>query len=463
MSNETVATAPRPARSRGRRDKSRLSHRVITRCTHELYKGRSYPDAVGKRGADRLGRRSALSVVDQVLSSASNFLVVLLVARGAHSAATFGAFTVAFTVLTFVMTMGRSVLGVPLGTDLHLLDQVETRIFIGRSVACALALGTSVSLVLLVADGLLSDLDHDLRAGIVVLAVAAPVVTAQDVGRYVAVAARRPAIALRSDAAWLVIIGSALAIELATTWHPTIVAVLLTWGVGAAVALGLLLPVLARPLFSRLYNWLRHDERRGHLFLDSLLAAGAPLLIALSVTAFASAAVLGSLRGASTLLSPLNIAITAVGLALVPDAARRDEQGARRLMGLASGLLIAGTLVWALLLLTLPERVGVAMLGTIWAPAHYVLPVAAIEYVGLAAWTGAGSYLRAHRQTLLQLRFRYLYSGLGVLAALCATWIWGTPRPIAGATAAAAVCVGLASWARIITARSAAPASAPSR
>jgi hypothetical protein len=404
-------------------------------------------------GSRTTGARRLVSITDQVCSSASNFLLMFLVARSAASTSTFGTFTLGFALLTFVMTVSRSVLGVPLGTDLHLLAPAEKRLFVGRSVASALALGTAVTTALVLASLFVSGHREDLRMGLLLLAVAAPVVMAQDIGRYVAVAVLRPWTALCSDVVWLAIVGVVLTLDAVTSWHPSLAWALALWGLGALLALGLVSSALELPVFRRLGTWLRQDVRRGHLLLDSLMAAGVPLLIALSVTVFASATVLGSLRGASTLLGPLNIAIASVGLALVPDAARRDERGARRIMAWASGFLALGAVAWSLLLLMLPDRIGIALMNTIWGPAVHVLPVAALEYVGLAAWTGAGSYFRARRQTLLLLRFRYLYSGLSVLAALAATWIWGTPRAIAGATAAGAVCVGALSWLRLLNAR----------
>jgi hypothetical protein len=91
----------------------------------------------GAAVAKGLGRRGALSVIDQVCSSASNFLVILLVARGATSTASSGTFTVAFGLLTFVLTTSRSTLGVPLATDLHRLEPADARMMVARSVACA--------------------------------------------------------------------------------------------------------------------------------------------------------------------------------------------------------------------------------------------------------------------------------------------------------------------------------------
>lgn len=407
--------------------------------------------------------RNFLSIADQVCSSASNFLLMLLVARSAASASTFGTFTVAFAVLTFALTVSRSVLGVPVGTDLHHLDGERTRAFIGRTVACALALGVAVSTVLAVADAAMPGLAQDVRVGVLVLAVAAPVVLIQDVGRYVAVATQRPMTALGSDLSWLAVLLVVLGVDLVSKWEPSISWALALWGLGGVLALTMVSRLLVPPLFRKLVGWIGRDARRAHLLIDSVMAAGVPLLIAVSVTAFASAAVLGSLRGASTLLSPLNIAITSVGLALIPEAARRDGRGARRVMAWASGLLVVVTVLWALALLVLPDQMGTDLLGTIWSPAVHVLPVAALEYLGLAAWTGAGSFFRARGQTLSLLRFRYVYSGLSVAAALSATWIWGTPRAIAGATAAGAICVGVASWVHIIRHRERVPEPAPSR
>ena len=142
---------------------------------------------------------------------------------------------------------------------------------------------------------------------------------------------------------------------------------------------------------------------------------------------------------------------------MIPDASRRDERGARRLMAAASVLLAVVTLVWTGALLALPDSVGISLLGNIWEPAKQVIPVAAVEYVGLAAWVGAESHLRARHQTLLQLRFRYLYAVVALSAALTATLVWSSPRAVAAAAALAAVVVSALAWWRILTATPSAP------
>ena len=416
-----------------------------------------HPDVRGPAGrppTPGLGRRSALGVSDQVCSSASNFLVILLVARGAASTSAFGSFTVAFGVLTFVLTMSRSILGVPLGTDLHGLDSGQTRTMVARSSAVGLGLGCLVAVVLLGVSVVVPHLDHDLRSALIALALAAPVVVLQDVGRYVSIARWRPGVALRSDGLWLAVILVGTVGDLAGWWELSVTSTVLCWSAGALLGLIALSQVLAVPSRRGIRSWLLDDARRRHLFADSLLAAATPLMVALIVTLVASAAVLGAVRGATTLLSPLNIAITAVGLTLVPDASRRDERGARRLMAVASTLLALATLIWTAALLALPDSVGISLLGTIWEPAQQVLPVAMVEYVGLAVWIGAESYLRARHQTLLQLRFRYLYSVLALGAVLAATLLWSSPRAVAGASAFAAVVAGGLAWGRILSAGS---------
>ncbi len=252
------------------------------------------PGAAGNAGAEGVGRRRALSVIDQVCSSASNFLVVLLVARGATSTSILrGVSRWPSACCTFVLTMSRSTLGVPLGTDLHRLEAAAGRTMVARSVACGPCSRRCGH------RGAPRCSPRSSRAWRRTCGppwshspLVAPVVVVQDVGRYVSIARWRPGLALRSDAVWLAVILVAFVGDLAGAWHlHGHVHRRCRWGLACAGrAAAALILVLARPRTpAGIRGWLLDDPRRRHLFTDSVLAAATPLAVALIVTVLASA------------------------------------------------------------------------------------------------------------------------------------------------------------------------------
>jgi O-antigen/teichoic acid export membrane protein len=391
-------------------------------------------------------RRSLAVLVDQGLSSASNFLLVILVARSL-STRDFGTFAIAFSCLALGLGLSRANIGVPLSIDLP--GESDVRVVdeaVARSIAVGIATGAVLGLVvagiaLFLADG------SGLRASLLVLACASPFLVAQDVARYVAIAQGVPRRAAVADGLW-VLVGVAVLVggELGGRQSASIAAG--GWVLGGLIGLVALRPCLRRPVWRSTTHWFATDRRRRHLTVDALTSAVAPLLVVTLVATIVSPVAVGSLRGASTLMSPINVAIAAVSLGAVAEIRRRPWPHARRFMALLCLGLAGCAVLWGVGVLLLPDSVGQFLLGHTWSSARPVLPFSAAEFAALAIWNGAVALLRASERTRLSAALRVVYLVLGVSAAAAAALATGSAVGIQAALAATAVALAVISWLR---------------
>lgn len=396
-----------------------------------------------RRRADS-ARRSLVVFVDQALSSASNFLLVILVAR-LLTTSEFGTFAVGFSCLAVGLGLSRANLGVPLSVDLpHQTDHGVVDEAIGRSIAVALVTGAVIGVVV-GGLGLLAGDGTTLRATLLVLACASPFLVVQDVARFVAVAQATPGKALVSDLVWvctgLIVLGLS-----AVTHRIGALTAAGGWVLGGMFALGTVGSCLRLPVWRGTWRWFAHDRRRRHLTVDALTAAVTPLLVVALVATVCSPATVGSLRGASTLMSPINVGIAAVGLGAVAEVTRRTQSPARRFMVMVSAGLACCSVLWGALVWLLPSDVGGFLLGPTWDSARHVLPFSTAEFVGLSVWTGAITLLRAAGRTRVSASFRVVYLVVAVLAAGTAAALFGTAQAVQGALAAAAAALAVLSW-----------------
>lgn len=165
-----------------------------------------------------LGRTVALA--DQVLSGLSNFLVVVMVARAA-TPEDFGHFVLVYGLLVALLGLTRRLWGTRLSMTASPADSLtQLRRLLG-SVVCAAPVG--MCLVAVPSVALIDDRGFPIVA---VLALALPVIVAQDLCRYAAVAAGRPLVAAASDLVWVAAVGLGYAVR------PTIVVALVIWSGG---------------------------------------------------------------------------------------------------------------------------------------------------------------------------------------------------------------------------------------
>lgn len=383
----------------------------------------------------------ATGALDQAFSSASNILMVLAVARTTTPQA-FGTFAFAYVGLTVLMALVRGGFGTPISLSARDPRAVtaQTRWALRR-----IGLATTVVAIAGVLLVLLAGTPAMVAAGALVSL--APVVLLQDLLRFEALAQGRDWTAVTADGAWAAVSGGLLISTWALgSWAPSAVIVLM-WGLGGMVSLGILVS-RAHPSFSRDAGSLRVPEHpvtlgdRLRLAVDASMGGMVALALTAGVGLVLDAASVAALRGASTLLGPVNVLISSLQIAVVPAMVRQAHATNRQLLRIAAPVsgavaLCAGGVSLAGLLL--PSHIGELALGSTWVLAAPIVAILGVEYVGQAMLTALLTILRARNQTRTLLRIRLLMgaaqTSFGLLAAI-----------VAGTAVAVAVSSAILAW-----------------
>ncbi|MEO5920111.1 MAG: hypothetical protein ABIQ01_03115 [Pseudolysinimonas sp.] len=322
-----------------------------------------------------------MPVVDQGLSSGSNFLAVLVIA-GALNTAEFGVFAISFTALTLFVGTTRTYLGVPLalraGGDARSMrdgyDQSVSAILVAAVPVFVLVSGAG-----LVLAGTGMALSSVSITAALAVGVAAPMLMVQDISRYFAIGRGTPGAAIMADAAWFAgVLGLFLCRDLVRSE-----ALLAGWVLVIALSMVIQLvrfrPALNLALGGRLLA--PHRGLRESLTVAVLMATGVTLLMGLLMGPFLGAAAVGAIRGAGTLFGPVNMLMAVLDLSVLGALARRPPGTDRRPILAVAGVFMLISALWSTMLLLVPPDLGVLILGETWTGARVVLPITSIEYV----------------------------------------------------------------------------------
>lgn len=376
------------------------------------------------------GRRS-VTLVDQGMSSLSNVLAVVLVARALDESA-FGRFSVGYAVMIAALSISRAWFG----TRLSLTPEVARVAAEARRAIGAILLLAAPSVLLVVAiTWLLTGQQVD--SSTVVVALATPVVCAQDALRFAAVAGRRPGWALASDTVWVLVL---VALIPASRWLGSD-DLLWLWFLAATLALGVLLAGLrVTPDLAGGWSGLRErDTTRESVTVGFVVTLAASLTVTGFVAAVLSSADVGSLRGASTIMGPLNVLMAFVNLALTPWLVARDRARDVRNCAAIAGSSVIVTAAWVAVVLSLPTSVGTLLLGDSWAGARAVLPFTSLEYLGMMVALAGMQGLKVRAEARMMVRQRVAVACLMVLTGAVGVWVVGDVRAVSAGLALSAV------------------------
>jgi hypothetical protein len=154
----------------------------------------------------------------------------------------------------------------------------------------------------------------------------------------------------------------------------------------------------ARPRLSGNVNWfILHRDIGLPAIANTMAILGALQLAFVLISAVGSVEDLGALRGAQTLLGPLNIVGFAATSFAVPEIVRRDlgRRGHVRAALALSLLLASGAAVWGGILLLIPDSAGQELLGQTWPAARESLPGMVVYTCAINATVGATAVMRA--------------------------------------------------------------------
>jgi O-antigen/teichoic acid export membrane protein len=343
----------------------------------------------------RIARRIRWGLADQALSSLTNFVLGIVVARTV-GLTEFGAFGLAFTGYLMVTGVSRAVTGQPM---LIRYSGVATSVWRRGTAA---ATGTATVIGLASAIGALAIAiagDGALRAAFLALALVLPGLIVQDAWRFAFFADGRGRDAFLNDLVWAIVQITAYVIAIALG-RGTVFWAVIAWGGAATLAafIGIAQArVLPRPMAARSWSIEHRDLLPSYIGeVSAYILSGQLVLYAIGLVA--GLAVVGALRAAGLLLGPLNVVVQGFYLVAVPEAVKVLHTSTRRFteLCLAAGLILASVAVaWTLFLVFLPESVGRALLGDVWIPAHSVMLAWGLSFAAVNLASGASIGLRA--------------------------------------------------------------------
>ena len=369
--------------------------------------------AVDGQGASR---RVAWGLLDQVLASASNFIVTIIAARSL-SAAGFGSFALAMVVVMMTVFLARGLASDPLATR-HSADSADGIRQAGRAGAATAV----VSSVVVAAASVVVALAVGGEVGRVLLVTAAvlPGVTLQDYLRYLLIVQGRARDTFVNDLFWFVIQFPLMAAALAVGGAGALL--LAAWGVAGTLAaiLGLWQARTGISAWTQVRPWLRrHRDLWPFFVLDNLIYQATNLVVVVVISLVTSLAEVGGFRAAVTVYAPLAIIGRGVVGVAVPELARRrdDPRAVERASLVLGGVLAPMALVWAAGSALLPESWGRAAFGDSWALAQPLVFLAGISIAAGQFAVGTAVGIRALGAGRQGLAARVVVSALGLVAA----------------------------------------------
>jgi O-antigen/teichoic acid export membrane protein len=342
----------------------------------------------------KIATRASWNLIDQIISSASNFALSILIARSVDSE-TFGAFAISFTLFSFLVGITRAIGRYPLIISFGGSSKEEYRRATQSATGAICSFGLAAGLLTaLVGHGLGG---HE-GAALVAMGLILPLVLLQDGWRGALIGAGRPAAAALNDTIWTVS-QFALVGWLLATGKPSASTLVFIWGLtgGLASVFGIV-QTGAVPRLQDTRRWLIvHWNQCRFLLAEWVIALGAVQTSLLLVATSGSVSDIGALRAAQVLLGPLNLVAGSAFDFLISELARRPNLRPRELMRPAvhtSTALALLCLGWGAVLLALPSSVGSQLLGDTWPSTRVVLPASILWACGIVLSTGPSVVLR---------------------------------------------------------------------
>jgi O-antigen/teichoic acid export membrane protein len=385
------------------------------------------PTVVSWHLVRQASRRITWGVADQAMSTLTNFLLSIFVAR-TLGASQFGAFSLAYLTYGFAINASRGLSIEPL---LIRFSGMELPIWRRATAGC-----TGTALLVGVAAGACAFTAGVLLGGTTGLAFAAlgltlPGLLLQDSWRYAFFALGRGYHALINDSVWAAV-QIPLLLWLKFSGHANVFLFVLAWG--GAAGIGAVFGSLQSrvvPSLPDAMRWLSRHRDLGPRYLaentggnaaDTLRGYGASYLLGL--------AAVGYIQATNVLMGPFKIIYFGLSMILIPEAALILRRSPRHLPTFSVIVTIGLTLVamaWgAVLLVALPRGLGHLMLGGLWRPTYPLVLPATLGIMAMCATTGAGVGLHALGAARRSLRAVIITAVLVVAGSLLGAATGGT-------------------------------------
>lgn len=335
-------------------------------------------------------------VADQAVSSLSNFVVNIYVARllGAEQYGTFG---VVFVTYAFALNASRGLASDPLMIRFSHTDQSTWRRAAARCTGTSLCVGLALGVVVLVAAAVLGG---RLGLALLALAITLPGLLLQDGWRFAFFSCDRGAQAFLNDLTWLAIV-IPLLIGLQVTHTSSDFSCVLAWG-GAATAASALgvLQARVRPRLQDARRWLSQHRDLGFRYMvEGTSFSASTQLRTYGIGLFLGLAAVGYVQAANTLMAAVVVLVNGTGLVFLPQATRiwhGTSDHLVRFCARVSICYVALVVAWTLfLLIALPAGLGQLALGSLWKPTYPLVIPTALSVLGYGIAGGAGIGLKA--------------------------------------------------------------------
>ena len=375
-------------------------------------------------------RRSAWVVVDQGISSFSNFATAILVAR-AVSDRLFGAFSVAFLVYTFVISVGRGLVSQPL--SIRASVKTEQHDDVAAATGAALVCGAVAGVVVLPAGVVIGG---PAGQALMVTGLLLPALVLQDTWRYALFTLGHPERAAGNDLVWL---GAQTALILLVLGLSGDSVPLLTaaWAGGAVVAAAVgLRQAAAVPAVGQARTYLRQHLALGWRFAgEVVLGNGIFQLTMLLIGATLGVAGIGALRGGAVLFGPLNVALFAISTGGIAEGSRLLTRAPHRVLpvlSVVSGVLVVVSLMWGAVLFAVPDSLGRDVLGETWPGARELVVAYAVTNAGLAVAACAGLVLWIVAAASASFRLALIMACVTFASGAAGALLWGAAGAVWG-------------------------------
>ena len=269
----------------------------------------------------------AWALLDQLLSSGTNFAAGIVIARTLGPAG-YGSFALAFGAWLLVMGLVRALITQPYMVTDSGLPEPEWKVATSNAAGAILVLGVAAGFLLVVA-GIVVGLQSPTGSALATVGLFVPPLAIQDFWRFAAFSQRAYRKAAANDGVWAVIQGVALATFIGTDALTPATAIA-AWGTGAlagAVYGGW--QFRARPVFGRaLRMWLRKIAALGGWFAlsSATYQIGSYGVVVLLGTSLGRAA-LGGLRSTMNLFAPAALVAMSGESVMLPTAVRMVREG----------------------------------------------------------------------------------------------------------------------------------------
>jgi O-antigen/teichoic acid export membrane protein len=405
------------------------------------------PSAEARSSRFSLVARFGWGLGDQLLSSLTNFVLSLFVARSV-SLSDLGAFTLAYSAYAISLGAVRAIPGQILVVRHSAVSTELWREGVRGAAGTAVTLGAVVGGGCIVAGVLLGGA---LRNVLGILGVALPILLMQDVWRYAFFARGRGGAAFLNDLTWAVAMFATFA-GLSWTHVSSVAWFTSAWAAAGCVAAGVGLLQLgvtpSGPVTA--IRWLKRNRDLAPRFVAEFgISTGVSNLTVFAMGGVMGLDELGQLRAAQIAIAPLNILAGGTALAATPEAVRFLRESPKRLVQACRVIALiqpSGALVWGAVLLFAPPELGHFILGANWDAARSLLLPLLIWAGAFGSSFGPWAGLRALAAAKRSLRARSIDAIAGLVLSLGGAYVGGAVGAAWGTAAAGCLMIPNAWW-----------------